>query len=388
MRILVGLPEIGSRGGSVACEPPFVKELRRLVPDVEEQLYTYAESQVGITTRVLRVVRTVRHLRRRLRTGNFDVVHLNTSFDTKALLRDCFTVPFLRSRGAKVFLKFHGSDGSLLETKDPLLALMRRWLFSRADGIGVLSLEERANFVRAGFSEEKIFVVSNVVDGNKLVRDPNFAGRRSLPQGVPLLLFSGRFIPEKGVCDVIHACHVLRERGREFMLVCLGDGPARREAESEVTRLNLQNYVRFVGHISEEEANVFYANGSALVFPTYHYEGFPMTIFNAAAAGLPIITTRIRAAADYLQEPENCLWVAPRRPHILADKIIDLLENGELQRTMSDNNKILAARFSPTTVTIEYLKVYEQLLNRRNSSTPDQAANNEGMLAGEPLEVT
>src|SRR4030095_15107957 len=112
---------------------------------------------------------------------------------------------------------------------------------------------------------------------------------------------------------------------------------ARKDAEREVERLRLQKYVRFVGHVSEEEAKVFYANGTALLLPTYHCEGFPMTIFHAAAAGLPIITPGIRAAADYLHEPDNCLWVTPRRPNILADRIIDLLQNSELQRTMSDN---------------------------------------------------
>ena len=149
------------------------------------------------------------------------------------------------------------------------------------------------------------------------------------------------------------------------MLVCLGDGPARGDEEREVARLGLREHVRFVGHISEEEAAVFYSNGTVLVFPTYHCEGFPMTIFNAAAAGLPIITTRIRAAADYLQEPDNCLWAMPRRPTMLADKIVDLLENSEMQITMSRNNRRLAERFSPENVTQDYLEIYRTLIKRR-----------------------
>jgi glycosyltransferase involved in cell wall biosynthesis len=387
MRILVGLPEPGSRGGSVASEPPFVAELRRLVTKVGEEVYTYSDSQVGPVTRVLRVLRTVKNFRRRVRNENFDVVHLNTSFDLKALLRDCFTAPLLHFNGTKVFLKFHGSDHRLLATRNPIFYLMRGWLFSRVDGIGVLSHEERANFLRAGVAEEKIFVVSNVVDVNEIGRDPDFASRISLREGVPLLLFSGRFIPEKGVGDCIEACKLLRERGQEFMLVCLGDGPARRKAEREVQRLKLQDHVRFVGHVSEEEAKVFYANGTALLFPTYHSEGFPMTIFHAAAAGLPIITTRIRAAADYLHEPDNCLWVTARRPNVLADRIIDLLQNAELQRKMRDNNKEVAIRFSQKTVTSEYLKVYEQILERGGDRLGSMPAE-ESMSTSDPIELT
>lgn len=162
---------------------------------------------------------------------------------------------------------------------------------------------------------------------------------------------------------MIHACQLLRERNQELRLVCLGDGRGRRDAEPEVARLNLQDYVRFVGYIPEEEAAAFYASGTMLLFPTYHDEGFPMVIFNAAAAGLPVITTRIRAAADYLREPDNCRWVMPRRPDVLADKIIDLLKTSELRTRMSCNNKQLAAQFSAEIVTGDYLKVYEQIVN-------------------------
>ena len=361
VRILVGMPEEGSQGGSVKCEPPFIRELRRLGREVEEEVYTYADTQVGLVKRIVRVVRTAQRFRQRVRSGSFDIVHLNTSFDTKALLRDCFTVSLLHSSGAKIFLKFHGSDARLLKTRNPVLAFVWRRLVSRVDGVGLLSSEERANFLGAGVSEEKLFVVSNVVD--TLPPNAELPGRTIPTSEIPLLLFIGRLIPEKGIRDVIHACQLLRERKQEFRLVCLGDGRARRDAEREVARLNLQDYVRFVGYIPEEEAAAFYASGTMLLFPTYHDEGFPMVIFNAAAAGLPIITTRIRAAADYLREPDNCLWAMERRPDVLADKIIDLLKTSELRTRMSCNNKQLAAQFSAEIVTGDHLRVYEQIVN-------------------------
>jgi glycosyltransferase involved in cell wall biosynthesis len=88
-----------------------------------------------------------------------------------------------------------------------------------------------------------------------------------------------------------------------------------------------------------------------------------MVIFNAAAAGLPIITTRIRAAADYLQEPLNCLWVEPRNPEMLAENVITLLDNSQLTASMSANNKELVERFSADVVTMEYLRAYEQIVS-------------------------
>jgi glycosyltransferase involved in cell wall biosynthesis len=363
VRILVGIPEQGSRGGPAACEPPFIAELRRLGHEVEEEVYAHAESDAGVTGRARRVLRTGRRFRTLVSDGKFDLVHINTSFDTKALLRDSVVVPRLHGAGAKIFLKFHGSDAQLLRTKNPALVLARQRLLSHADGIGVLSSEERSNFLSAGVSERKVFQIKNVVESNTQQRDPEFFQRWNLPSEVPLLLFIGRFIAAKGLLDVIRACAILGDRGQEFMLLCIGDGPARDDAERAVERLNLRGQVRFPGYISEEQASAFYANSTVLLFPTYHYEGFPMVIFNAAAAGLPIVTTRIRAAADYLREPDNCLWVMAKQPSLLAEKIVDVLNNSELRARMSINNRQLAAQFSAEVVTREYVEAYQTLVS-------------------------
>jgi len=361
MRILVGVPELGSQGGPAACEPPFVAELRRLGHHVVEEIYAYAETPAGLTSRVNRVFGTARRFQKSVREGNFDLVHINTSFDTRALLRDAIIVPRLSEQGPKIFLKFHGSDAHLLKTKNPALAILRRRLLSHADGIGVLSTEERTNFLGAGISERHVFVVKNVVERTRQQRSPEFLRRWNLPDDRPLLLFIGRFIPTKGLLDVIVASGLFRDAGKQFLLLCLGDGPARREAESLVERLNLQDCVRFFGYIPEEQTAGFYVNSDVLLFPTYHTEGFPMVIFSAVAAGLPIITTRIRAAADYLAEPDNCLWVEPKNPRRLAEKIARLFAQPDEQNRMRLNNRVLADRFSAETVTREYLESYKRM---------------------------
>jgi glycosyltransferase involved in cell wall biosynthesis len=364
LRLLLGMPDRESVGGPAACEPPFAAALRRMSINVSEETYVFGEklARVGTARRVRRVISTALRLRRRIRAERFEVLHLNTSFDTKALLRDVVTLSLLPSGRSKVFLKFHGSDADLLQTKNPLLRSLVRRLLSRADGIGVLSSEERGNFLRAGIDEHKTFVIKNVVRSETM--EPNSASRLrlNLPEDVPLLLFIARFIPAKGLLDVIHACRILRDRGQDFRLLCVGDGPLRVQGEAEVVRLGLQADVHFFGLIAEEEAAKFYTNSTMLVFPTYHYEGFPMVVFNSLASGLPIITTRIRAAADYLHEPENCLWVEPKNPEMLAEKIAGILSRPELQKTMAENNRRLAAQFNATVVTNEYLEIYQRIL--------------------------
>src|SRR5205085_1256152 len=369
LRVLMGMPEAASLGGPVACEPPFVAELRRLGVAVAEETYVYGERLEGTTLRqrISRVLRTARRLRRRLRNEPFDVLHLNSSFDARALLRDVTTLGMLRSLPAKVFIKFHGSDADLLRTSDPVLRRFTRTLLARTDGIGVLSSEEKENFVRAGVNERRVFVVKNVVtpidEAAHEAPTTSLRERLHVSADTPLLLFIARFIPAKGLLDVIRACAILRARGESFKLLCVGDGPARREAEAEVARLQLDTHAQLFGYIPEAETRAFYCESTLLVFPTYHYEGFPMVIFKSLAASLPVITTRIRAARDYLREPDNCLWVAPRQPEQLARKIAHLLKQPDLRAKMSANNRALAAQFDARTVASEYVAVYNQLIS-------------------------
>ena len=363
----MGMPDRESLGGPAACEPPFVAELRRLGAEVAEETYVYGE-RLGKTTlkrRVARVLSTAQRLRRRLRRGGqFDIVHLNTSFDTMALLRDAATTRLLQPTRAKIFLKFHGSDAALFETKSPALRALVRAVLARADGIGLLSSEERENFTRAGVEQRKLFVVKNVVTGASADEQAGTRLRAKLgvDAGTPLLLFIARFIPAKGLTDVLRACAILREEGRAFRLLCLGDGEARAAAEAETARLGLGERVRFLGYVPETATPEFYAGCTMLVFPTYHYEGFPMVIFKSVAAGLPVVTTRIRAAADYLSEPDNCLWVEPKNPHMLAERIARLFDHEDARDAMRRHNLELARRFTAASVAPEYLEIYNRLV--------------------------
>jgi glycosyltransferase involved in cell wall biosynthesis len=367
MRLLMGMPDPASLGGPAACEPPFVAQLRRQGLSIEEEIYVYGEklSRTTLIHRITRVLKTALRLKDKLKSGSFDLLHLNSAFDVRAILRDWVILAIVARSKTRIFIKFHGSDADLLSTRNPFLRFFVRRLRIRADGVGLLSTEEKQNFIRAGWDKKKLFVVANVVECNIPARDRDFNSRYGFPAGLPTLLFIARFIPAKGLLDVVRACGLLRNEGVELALLCVGDGPERAAVESETDRLGLREHVRFLGFISEDKTAEFYANSTMLVFPSYHYEGFPMTVFYAVAAGLPIITTRIRAMTDHLEEPKNCLWVEARNPAMLATKIAFLLNNSETREAMCEANKQLARKFKAEEVSREYLEAYRAVINRR-----------------------
>jgi glycosyltransferase involved in cell wall biosynthesis len=294
-----------------------------------------------------------------------DVVHLNSAFDRRALVRDIGYAVLSAWLRQPLFLKFHGSDHTLLETRSRFWRLLTRATLARATAIGVLSSEEKRNFVAAGHPEGRFFVVKNVVDWRRLESG-------TWPREDPArLLFIARMVPGKGLADVIRAVRLLADRGRRVTLTAVGDGPARAEAEALVVSLGLADRVRFTGAVPEAETPRYYLESGMLVFPTER-EGFSMTIFQSLAAGLPILTTRCRAAADYLREPDHCLWVRPHDPEGLAERIGWLLDHPEAAARMSNAGRRLAREFDAAPVALEYIEVYRRIARRRR---PARRAN-------------
>ncbi len=249
-----------------------------------------------------------------------DIVHLNSAFDSRALVRDTGYALLAPLMGTRLFVKYHGSNRNLAQRPSGLKRKLIEYVIRRAQLVGVLSSEERENFLRGGHPAVKFVVVKNAVNVER------FSGPRSETSGPGRVLFMARFIPSKGLLDVIRAMRIITERGVPVHLRCVGDGKEMESARQLVQSLGLKGIVTFEGYVPEPQTTKYYLSSDVLVLPT-RTEGFSMTIFQAVASGLPVVTTRIRAAADYLSEPDNCLWIEAGNEKILADKVIEVLDS-------------------------------------------------------------
>ncbi len=358
MRILIGLITPGQAGGIRATEERFINECERRGNQVSVFEYggrvaseKMRQKVWGRVTDWMRYVRLVRRERP-------DVVLLNSALTRHALLRDAGYASLSRLAGTRLFIKMHGTDARLLTGERPFWRRLIRFVVGRAWGIGLLSQEERRNFLQVGIGSEKLHVVRNVVDWQRFRRED---GSSPEPFSPLRLLFIARFIPAKGLLDVLDAVRIVLDRGRDVSVSCVGDGRQAAEARQRSVALGIADKVAFTGYIPEAETPRYYKCADVLVFPTYHQEGFPMTVFQSAAAGLGIITTKVRASAQYLREPDNCLWVEPRNPAMVAEKIIFLVDHPRVLATMARNNMELALEFSTEKVTDEYLRIFSAI---------------------------
>jgi glycosyltransferase involved in cell wall biosynthesis len=141
----------------------------------------------------------------------------------------------------------------------------------------------------------------------------------------------------------------------------VGDGKESDTIKAKIEKLNIKKDVILTGWIDETKAAYYTSNSDILIYPTFAPEGFPMALFNSMAAGLSIVTTQIRAANDYLDEPENCIWVQPRSSFSIATALENLLSNGNLMEQMRINNKQKSKVFTKSIVSQELSDIFNSI---------------------------
>ena len=213
-----------------------------------------------------------------------------------------------------------------------------------------------------GFDKSKFYFVKNAVTIHENLPD-DFARTQKQKDEIFELLFVARFVPKKCLIETIEACKIIKDRGYKFVLYCIGDGETRNEAENLVEKYALENEVIFTGYIPEQEVTAHFFGRDILLFPTKYGEGFPNVFFKAVAVGMPIVSTKFRAARDFLEEEKNYL-ACTSEPESIAEKIIELIENKSLREQMSKNNFEFGKSLLPENIAKEFLEIYAIYLTK------------------------
>jgi glycosyltransferase involved in cell wall biosynthesis len=141
-------------------------------------------------------------------------------------------------------------------------------------------------------------------------------------------LYVGRLSPEKGIDTLLASWQQLPTKRA---LKIMGDGPLGSVVRSAASTIN---GIEWLGPAGREEVSRAMAHATVLILPSVYYEGFPMVIVEALAAGLPIIASRLGSMAELVEQGVTGLLFPPGSPNHLAraadwafthpDRLIDL----------------------------------------------------------------
>lgn len=170
----------------------------------------------------------------------------------------------------------------------------------------------------------QLFVNSSLgVTAIKFITKPNFVadGTATLTTRGRHLLFAGRLTQEKGVQVLLDAF-----AGTDHLLRIAGDGPLK---DLVMEKAETSANITYLGSLDRPAISQQLAECSALVFPSIWYEGLPMTLIEAFAAGTPVIASDLGAMRSLVHEGKNGWRFATNDALALRQKVDEWLRTDD-----------------------------------------------------------
>ena len=240
------------------------------------------------------------------------------------------------------------------------------WLARESDSLIACSAsmaDEITELFGPGLAE--ISVIPNGIDSTRWP----FARRRHHP-GPPELLYFGRLEYEKGVHDAIAALPRIRRTHPGTTLTIAGDG-TQQDWLVEVARKNrVLKAVRFAGRVDHEELLRLLHRADAAVLPS-HYEPFGIVALEAAAAGIPLVTSNVGGLGEAVISGQTGFSCPPRDVAALTAAVRTVLDDpAAAQRRAVAARARLTSDFDWHTVAAETAQVYLAAKRREHDPQP------------------
>lgn len=228
----------------------------------------------------------------------------------------------------------------------------------QVDAFVALTAFQRDLLVRAGLPGERVHL------------KPNF--HPSPPAPLPWngrtarALFVGRLSPEKGVKVLLDAWAAWGEGAPPLEIV--GDGPERVRLEARAASLGLGQRVRFSGQLPPSEVEARLLDSRLLLVPSIWFEGFPLVIREAFAAGVPVAASRIGSLEGIVEEGRTGLLFEPGSPTDLARQVSTAWADQATLGTLAGHARAaFEARYTADACADALAGVYQEALARRRA---------------------
>jgi glycosyltransferase involved in cell wall biosynthesis len=239
--------------------------------------------------------------------------------------------------------------------------LLRQWLIGVGVDRFIAVSAEMAGSLRATplFPARKVEIIRNAVDVRQFQKPPDDALRRTLggDPSRPIVLTLARLDPQKGLSDLLEAA----ARVPDANFVLAGDGIERKRIEDAARSLGVDDRVTFLGY--REDVPDLLAACDLFVLPSL-YEGLPVSVLEAMAAGKPVVATEIGGTREAVSNGETGLLVSPGDPNALAGAIRSVLSDPQLARRLGEAGRQRALEeFSADRMVRKVTQVYERVLS-------------------------
>ena len=265
----------------------------------------------------------------------------------------------LRETGAdvKVITTLHGTDITIVG-QDPSFHPITKFSIEKSDRITAVSQFLRQETFNAfGCTACQVEVIYNFIDPDvydrakypPLLREQLNGGRR-------VLMHVSNFRPVKRVRDIVRTYAKVR-KAVPSVLVMVGDGPDRVDAEAEARALGVEKDVHFLGKI--DAVAPLLAGADVFLLPS-HSESFGLSALEALASGTPVVGYRTGGLVEVVRDGVTGTLCEVGDVDGMAAATVELLSDRNRWQTMSrDAAADARARFSLDDIVRQYETLYE-----------------------------
>lgn len=293
-----------------------------------------------------------------------DLIHAH--FGTAGYL----AAPAAKALGIPLIVTFHGYDVSKLPREEKWRCRYRE-LFSEADCLIGVSKHICGLVLRLGAEESKIYMMHNGVDLHKFpYSDPR---ARFDGQNVRCI-FIGRLVPKKGPLQMIEAFHLARMTMKDrinLSLTIIGEGPLRKTLEEKIRVLGLGGHIEMLdglphGEVAKQFQRAHIYIQHSVTASDGDQEGLPVSLIEASAAGLPIVSTIHSGIPEEVLNGKTGFLVPEHDIHGMSKKIVELCQNPALWTVFGKaGRKHMKENFDIKAQTAKQMQLIEEVLNRR-----------------------
>lgn len=291
------------------------------------------------------------------------IIHANPSFNFIALIREGLFILISSLFNRRIVVFIHGWDPKVekkVMTNKLLLHLFQK-VYNKSDVIIVLSHDFKEKLFQMGI-KRRILVETTMVD-DKLVSGVNIQAKSKTTNNEHTIriLFLSRIVRTKGIYEAIESFSILSRNYDHIELLIAGDGPELQAVKGYVKSHHLSN-IKFLGYVGEEAKKKVLLNSHIYFFPSYH-EGMPISVLEAMAFGLSVVTRAVGGLKDFFKNGEHGFITDSRDPKYFAYLLERLIADESLRTKISSFNYNYAQkRFLASEVTKKIESIYLNLM--------------------------
>ena len=281
---------------------------------------------------------------------HYAIPHATSAWITKQMLRD-------EKRDIRVVTTLHGTDITIVG-QDPSFHSITKFSIEKSDALTAVSKYLQKETLDAfGCTACRIDVIPNFMDPK--VYDRARYGdqvRSQFNGGRKVLMHISNFRPVKRVRDVVRVFAKVRKE-LPAVLVMVGDGPDRHDAEQEARELGVEKDVQFLGKIDNVAPLLAAAD---LFLLLTNAESFGLSALEALASGTPVIGTNVGGLPEVVRSGETGVLCGVGDVDGMASAAIELLKDPQKWKAMSDRAaEDTRQRFSMDDVVQRYEALYK-----------------------------